>query len=81
MTDRVTCGISVTAAYCRDWMQKLRRKMHKNRLDLLGDGPHIFHNNSRPQLEKVVTDLLSTYEWEVLPHASYSPDVSPPDFD
>jgi len=30
MTDRVPCGTSVTAAYYRDWMQKLRRKMHKN---------------------------------------------------
>jgi hypothetical protein len=25
--------------------------------------------------------LLSKYEWEVLPHAPYSPDMSPPDFD
>jgi len=32
-------------------------------------------------LEKFVTDLLSKYEWEVLPHALHSPDMTPPDFD
>jgi hypothetical protein len=62
-------------------MQKLRSKVHKNRLDLLGDGPLILHDKTRPHLEKVVADLLSKYEWEVLPHAPYSPDMSPPDFD
>jgi len=81
MTDKVPCGTSVTAAYYRDWMQELRRKMHKNGPDLLGDGPLILHDNARPHLRKVVTDLLSKYEWEVLPHAPYSPDTSPPDFD
>ena len=81
ISDRVPCGTSVTAAHYRDWMQKLRRKMHKNRPDLLGDGPLILHDNARPHLGKVVTDLLSKYEWEVLLHAPYSPDMSPPDFD
>ena len=80
-SDRVPCGTSVTAAYYRDWMQELLRKMHKNRPDLFGDGPLILHDNARPHVGKVVTDLLSKYEWEVLPHASYSPDMSPPDFD
>ena len=55
--------------------------MHINRLDLLGDGPFILHENSRLHLGKFVTDLLSKYEWEVLPHAPYSPDMSPPDLD
>jgi transposase len=55
--------------------------MHKNRPDLLGDEPLILHDNARPHLRKVVTDLLSKYEWEVLPHAPYSPDMNPPDFD
>jgi hypothetical protein len=55
--------------------------MHKNRPDLLGDGPLILHDTARPHLGKVVTDLLSKYEWEVLPPTPYSPDMSPPDFD
>ena len=55
--------------------------MHKNWPDLLGDWPLILHDNARPHLGKVVTDLLSKYEWEVLSHASYSPGMSPPDFD
>jgi transposase len=60
---------------------KLCRKMHKNRPHLLGDGPLILQDNARPHLQKVVTYLLIKYEWEVLPHAPYSPDMSPPDFD
>ena len=39
------------------------------------------HDNARPHLGKAVTDLLSKYEREVLSHAPYSPDLSPPDFD
>jgi hypothetical protein len=66
MTGRIPCAKSVTATYCRDFMQKLRTKMHKNRTDLLGAGPLILHDNARPHLEKVVTDLLRKYEWEVL---------------
>jgi transposase len=62
-------------------MQKLRRKMHKNRPDLLWDGPLILHDNARSHLGKIVTDLLSKYEWEILHHAPYSPDMIPQDFD
>jgi len=55
--------------------------MHKNRPDLLGDGPLILHDNACPHLGKVLTDFLSKYEWEVLLHAPYSPGMNPPDFD
>jgi len=59
MTDRVPCETSVTAEYCREWMQKLRRKMNKTRPDLRGDGPLILKDSSRPHLRKVVNDLLN----------------------
>jgi hypothetical protein len=55
--------------------------MHKHRPELPGDGPLILHDSAHPHLGKVVTDLLSEYEWEMLPHTPYSSDMSPPDFD
>ena len=70
----------MTPTYYQEWMQKLRRKMHKNRPDLLGDGPPILHDEARPHLGKVVTDLFSKYGWEVLSHVPYSPDMSSLDF-
>jgi hypothetical protein len=53
----------------------------QNRPDLLGDGPLILHDIARPNLGKVVTDLLHKYDWEVLSHASYCLDISLPDSD
>jgi len=41
----------------------------------------IFACGHRRIIMKVVADLLSKYEWEVLLHAPYSPDIIPPDFD
>ena len=80
MTDRVPSGMTVTAAYYRQFVQKLRHKTHANRPDLLENGVLILHN-ARPNLGKDVRELLDGYSWEVLPHPSYSPDMCPPDFD
>jgi len=81
MTDRVLSGTTVTAAYYRQFLQKLRHKMHANRADLLENGVLILHENARPHLGKDVHELLDGYSWEVLPHPPYNPDISPPDFD
>jgi transposase len=81
MTDRVPRGTTATAAnYCQ-FLQKLRCKMHANRPVLLENGVLILHDNIRPHLGKDVCELLDGYSWEVLPHPSYSPDMSPSDFD
>lgn len=81
MTDRLSWGLIVTAAFYHSFVQKLRRKMSKNPSDLLRDGPLISHDNARPQLGKVLTDLLGKYGWEILPHPAYSLDRDTPDFD
>ena len=81
MTDRVPSGTTVTAAYYHQFLQKLRRKMHVNRPDLLEDGVLILHDKARPHLGKDIRELLDGYSWEVLPHPHYSPDMSPPEFD
>ena len=80
MTDRVPSCTTVTAAYYRQLLQKLRRKMHANRPDFLENGVLILHENARPLLGKDVRELLGRYSWEVLPHPPYSPDMIPPDF-
>jgi len=80
MTDRVPNGTTVTAAYYRQFLQKLRRKMHANRPDLLENGFLILHDNARPQRGKDVRELLDRYSWEVLPYPPYSPNMRPPDF-
>ena len=67
MTDRVPSGTTVTAAYCCQFLQKLRRNMQVNKPDLLENGILILHDNARPQIGKVVRELLDRYRWEVLP--------------
>ena len=60
--------------------RKLRRKMHKNRPQLLVAGQLILHDNARPHIADVVTKKLRHYECKLLPQALYSPDMSPPVF-
>ena len=48
------------------WEQKLRRKMHMNRSQLLVAGPLILHDNARPHISDVVTKEFRHYGWEVL---------------
>jgi len=81
MTDRVPSGTTVTAAYYRQCLQKLRRKMHANRPDLLENGVLILHDNARPNLGKDVRELLDVCSWEVLTHPPYSPNMNPPNFE
>ena len=80
MTERVPSGTTVTAAYYRQFLQKLRRMMQANRPDLLENGVLILHDNARPHLGKDVLELLDGYSWEVLPYPPHSLDMSPPDF-
>jgi len=80
MTDRVPSGTNLSAAYYYQFLQKLTRKLHANRSDLLENDVLILSENARPHIGKVVREL-DRYSWEVLPHPPYSPDMSPPDFD
>ena len=57
-TDRVLSGKTVNAAYYRQFLQKLRRKMHANRPDLLENGVLILRDDARPNLGKDVRELL-----------------------
>jgi hypothetical protein len=81
MTDRVSSGTTVTAAYYHQFLQKLRHKTHANRPDLLENGVLILPDNARPHLGKDVLEFLDGYSWEVLTHLPYNPNMRPLDFD
>lgn len=79
---RVPIGQTVNQEYYRYFLSKvLRPAIRKKRPGLLEVTPCLLHDNASSHLASRVTSLLSSYEWEVLPHPAYSPDMSPPDFD
>ena len=53
MRDRAPSGTTVTAAYYRQFLQKLRRKMHANRPDLLENGVLIYTTTLDPTLVRM----------------------------
>ena len=60
--------------------------VHKNvlrdlREALGGAEPYILHDNVRSHTTAAVTDFLSRWQWEILEHPSYLPDVSLWDYD
>ncbi|PAA93177.1 hypothetical protein BOX15_Mlig033582g1 [Macrostomum lignano] len=59
----------------------LRPALRKKRPQTLELGPLLLHDNASSHTARIVQDLLRDYQWEVLPHPPYSPDLSPCDFD
>ena len=55
----------------------LRRK----RRHLVVQNPISLHENARNHTVAAVTNLLRRWQWEILEHPSYSPDISPCDYD
>jgi len=41
---------------------------------------HRSYINAWPHASSAVSEILEKYEWQVLPHPPYSPDMSPPAF-
>ena len=72
---------NVTGVYYGGFLQRLWRKLHKIRPQLLQTGPLILHDNAHPHIANVIIEKLLVYGWEVLLHPPYSPDMSPPDYD
>ena len=69
-------------SYYKNFLQQhLRHAIRKKRPDLLVRGPIILHDNAAAHKCKQVAELLTSYQWEVLEHPPYSPDMSPPDYD
>lgn len=83
LTHAVPQHRTVTGQYYADFLEHhLRRALRKKRPHFLGENtPIILHDNARPHVADVVNQLLARWQWEVLCHPPYSPDISHCDFD
>ena len=77
----VPLGTTVNGDYYQ-WIlrEKLRPALRRRRPALLAEGVILLHDNARPHLKACVVEMLVRWEWEVLSHPPYSPDLSPCDF-
>ena len=60
--------------------EKLRPAIRKKRQHLLENGVILLHDNAPAHGTRSLHDMLDTWNWEVLQHPAYSPDLSPCDF-
>lgn len=81
-TDFVPLGVTVNGTYYAEFlMKKLRPAIRKKRPALLNAGVVLLHDNATPHKSNPVKTVIDRYNWEILPHPPYSPDLSPCDYD
>ena len=77
---RVPTGETVNKEYYNMYIRTvLRPAIRRKRQEKIDCTPLILHDNTSPHKANVVKELLESYQWEVLDHPPYSPDLSPPD--
>ena len=82
MAHRVPTGKSVNKEYYKMYIRTiLRPAIRRKHQEMIDRTTLILHDNVSPHEANVVQELLESYQWEVLDHPPYSPDLSPPDFD
>jgi len=83
LTHAVLEGQTVNADYyCRFLHHHLSPAMRRKRPRLFQNNlPIVLHDNARCHVANNITFLLRRWQWEILEHPPYSPDMSPCDFD
>lgn len=75
-------GETITSETYKTQLIHLKEAIEKNR-PFNGAGTRsviLLHDNARPHTAKTTVDLITSFGWEVLPHAAYSPDMAPSDY-
>ena len=71
---------TVTRTYYVEVLRKLRTKFAEKCPGKLHCGILFHHNNAPAHSSWIVKDVLREFQWELLPHPPYSPDLAPSDF-
>ena len=67
--------------YCTFLQHHLHPTLRRKRRHLMVLNPIILHDNVRSHSAASVTDLLRRWQWKILEHPPYPPDMSPCDYD
>ena len=59
---------------------ELRPAIRKKRRQLMENGVILLHDTTPVHVRRSLLDMLDAWDWEVLLHPRYSPDLSPCDF-
>lgn len=65
--------------YCNT-LRKLRRVIQNRRRGRLSSGVRLLHDNARPHVSRQTQELLTNFDWTIVPHPPYSPDLAPSDY-
>ena len=78
MAHRVPIGQTVNKEYYKMYIRTiLRPAIRRKRQEMIDHTPLILHDNASTHKAIIVKELLESYQWEVLYHPPYSPDLSP----
>lgn len=71
-------GTTINAKVYSSQLQKLAEVHQQVRPER--DKVVLLHDNARPHVAKLTKKKLKQLDWEVVPHAAYSPDLAPSDY-
>lgn len=80
LVDFLPHGTSINAVRYCETLDRLRNAIKRKRPGLLSSGVLLLHDNATPHSSAKTQDWLARYNWEVVEHPAYSPDLAPSDF-
>jgi histone-lysine N-methyltransferase SETMAR len=77
-TEFMAPGTTITSEVYCETLNKLQRLIQNKRRGMLTKGVILLHDNARPHT--LTKALLRQFNWEILEHPPYSPDLAPSDY-